>query len=271
VSIILFHFESNEIRFVGTAEKPKWVAADICKVLGISNPSQCLSEFTRSQADITSVDTRSEDGTVQSRDLLTVTEAGMYRLIFKSRKPIAEQFQNWVCEEVLPSIRKTGAYSISNDRENLEKQFRPKASVRDNLDAIKILKAGGHDKNYIQRLTIQMAKAICPGIEPPQPTELISLATTRALLTPTKIAEELGWFCRTGKCSGNAQKVNSLLKELGYQDMVAGRWSATDKAISANLVDRKPVETNSRTQKDQLLWSADIVLILKEHSVPTSI
>lgn len=42
----------------------------------------------------------------------TVTEAGLYALIFTSRKPVAKEFQRWVFEDVLPSIRKTGQYSI---------------------------------------------------------------------------------------------------------------------------------------------------------------
>jgi hypothetical protein len=60
-------------------------------------------------------------------------------------------------------------------------------------------------------------------------------------------------------------QVNKLLSGLGYQEKIQGQWSATKKAIAANLCDRKPVDTNSRTQKDQLLWSADIALVLKEH------
>jgi prophage antirepressor-like protein len=44
--------------------------------------------------------------------MLTVTEPGLYRLIFKSRKPVAKRFQRWVLHEVLPSIRKIGKYEI---------------------------------------------------------------------------------------------------------------------------------------------------------------
>jgi hypothetical protein len=66
---------------------------------------------------------------------------------------------------------------------------------------------------------------------------------------------------------GDAMKINSLLKQLGYQEAIGGRWSATQKAIDLKLVDRKPVDTNSRTQKDQLVWSSDILPILSEHLV----
>jgi prophage antirepressor-like protein len=258
---ILFHFESSEIRFVGTADNPAWIAADICKVLGISNVSDTLSSFSASQKGIVSTD----DGSLTGSQMLTVTEAGMYRLIFKSRKPVAEKFQNWIFNEVLPSIRKTGSYSIDQGREKLEKKFKPLPTTQNYLDALKIAKAAKLPIQYIQRLGMQSIKQICPGLEAPNPTELASLPTTRALLTPTKIAEELNLLYKTG--SGNGSKVNTLLKDLGYQDMIGGRWSATNRAIEANLVDRKPVDTNSRTQKDQLLWSADIITILQEHLV----
>lgn len=54
----------------------------------------------------------------------TLTEAGVYRLIFQSRKPNAEAFQVWVTEEVLPSIRKTGAYALVQRNVVLEKFLR---------------------------------------------------------------------------------------------------------------------------------------------------
>ncbi|MEO1006385.1 MAG: transcriptional regulator, partial [Cyanobacteria bacterium J06638_38] len=84
--------------------------------------------------------------------------------------------------------------------------------------------------------------------------------------TPTQLAAELGVKYSTG--NPNPRKVNSLLEQLGYQVKIQGQWSATEKAIAAKLCDRKPVDTNSRTQKDQLLWSEDVIAVLSEHSVP---
>jgi KilA-N domain len=175
----------------------------------------------------------------------------------------AIQVDAWI-DELLTKGQVQLATALEQDRQTLEKQIRPEPSTQNRLDAIKILKAGGHQKSYIQRVTIQMAKAICPGIEVPQPTELISLPTARALLTPTQLAVELKLLFSTG--AGDGSKVNKLLEQLGYQVKVANVWSATDKAIQAKLVDRKPVETNSRTQKDQLLWSVDVLVILQEHT-----
>lgn len=98
-------FEGKSIRMVGTSDRPEWVAADVCKVLGISLPANVLRRFTESEKGVCLIDISG-----QSREMLTVTEAGLYRLIFKSRKAEAEKFQEFVCSEVLPCIRKHGCY-----------------------------------------------------------------------------------------------------------------------------------------------------------------
>jgi prophage antirepressor-like protein len=105
--LLNFEFEGQGVRFVGTSENPEWVAIDVCQVMDLGNPSQALSEFEDDEKGITTVYTSGG-----KQELLTVTEPGLYKLIFKSRKPVAKRFQKWVFSEVLPSIRKTGTYSI---------------------------------------------------------------------------------------------------------------------------------------------------------------
>ncbi len=99
-------FESQKVRFVGTADKPEWVAADVCNILDIDNVSRALADFDEDEKGIRNV------YTIAGRQkLLTVYEPGLYRLILtKSRKPEAKRFQKWVFGEVLPSIRKHGIY-----------------------------------------------------------------------------------------------------------------------------------------------------------------
>jgi prophage antirepressor-like protein len=98
-------FEGKAIRMVGTPERPEWVAADVCDVLGIVNPSDAVRKFPINSRGIGTVDTPSG-----LQEMLTVTESGLYRLIFKSRKAEAESFRTFVCDEVLPCIRKYGCY-----------------------------------------------------------------------------------------------------------------------------------------------------------------
>lgn len=100
--------------------------------------------------------------------------------------------------------------------------------------------------------------------------EMVSLPSANVWLTPTDIAERLDIRYSTGR--GNARTINKLLLDLGYQDVFVDhkgrkKYNPTDKAISSNLCDRKPIVTDSSTQQDQLLWSEGVVLILKERAV----
>ena len=104
-SLSVFVFQGHDVRFVGTPDKPEWVAKDVCDVLGISNSREALARLEDYQKGVITTDTL---GGIQK--LATVTEPGLYALIFTSRKETAKDFQRWVFSEVLPSIRKTGGY-----------------------------------------------------------------------------------------------------------------------------------------------------------------
>ncbi|MGH2416380.1 MAG: BRO-N domain-containing protein, partial [Microcystaceae cyanobacterium] len=106
-NLAVFTFENQQVRFVGTIEKPEWIAQDVCHVLGIKRTSDAISPFENDEKGAVTIRTPGGD-----QEMLTVTEPGLYRLIFKSRKPVAKRFQRWVFHEVLPSIRKTGSYTL---------------------------------------------------------------------------------------------------------------------------------------------------------------
>lgn len=108
---LVMDFDGADIRIAGTAEAPLFVAADICHALGVKNPSDTITKgLDEDEAAIEKFYTRSSTGTEQSRELLCVTESGLYHLIFKSRKPAAKKFRRWVTDKVIPEIRKTGRY-----------------------------------------------------------------------------------------------------------------------------------------------------------------
>lgn len=100
-----FHFEYQEIRFIDG--KP--VANDVASVLGYKDPSKTISTivYPKNKSLIKSV---TVDGKLC--DVTVLEEAGIYQLIFSSWLESAERFQDWVFSEVLPSIRKTGSYSV---------------------------------------------------------------------------------------------------------------------------------------------------------------
>lgn len=83
-----------------------FVASDIGKILGLSNIRKNLTELPDGVTSSYAID----DTLGREQNVGIVSEAGLYRLIFKSRKKEAEAFVSWVTEEVLPQIRKTGCY-----------------------------------------------------------------------------------------------------------------------------------------------------------------
>ena len=98
-------FNEQTVRVVGTSDNPMFVVKDICNILGIKNitdVSKIVPEKWRG-----SIKSNTSSG-IQTMNI--VNEAGLYKIIMRSKKPIAQPFQEFVCEEILPSIRKTGEY-----------------------------------------------------------------------------------------------------------------------------------------------------------------
>ena len=102
--LIPFQFHDSLVR-VHLDEKgtPWWEAQDVCAILGIKDVSQAVSRLELGEKREIILPT-------ETRNPLIINESGLYRLIFRSNKPEARAFQNWVFNEVLPQIRKTGSY-----------------------------------------------------------------------------------------------------------------------------------------------------------------
>ena len=102
---LTFPETKQQIRVMGTLDRPEWVAKDVCDVLGIEKPNNVLREFDEDERGACTV--RTPGG---PQEMLTVTEPGLYRLVLASRKAAARIFKRWICHEVLPSIRLHGCY-----------------------------------------------------------------------------------------------------------------------------------------------------------------
>jgi prophage antirepressor-like protein len=103
----LFKFGAAELRVVGDADHPWWVAADVCEALGIAQVSKAVGKLDEDEKGVTTVPTLGGDQT-----MVTVNESGLYSLILKSRKEKAKAFKKWITSEVIPAIRKTGTYTV---------------------------------------------------------------------------------------------------------------------------------------------------------------
>lgn len=103
-----FDFKGNQVRILGDKKGEPWfVAKDVCNILGID--TNHLREALDDD-EITNL-RNSEVWNQPGRAPLIISEPGLYKLIMRSRKPEAKEFQRWVTHEVLPSIRRHGAYA----------------------------------------------------------------------------------------------------------------------------------------------------------------
>ena len=95
--------------------QPWFVAKDVCDSLGIGKYRDALSRLDDDERGSVLVDTPGGPQTVG-----TVSEAGFYKLVMRSRKPEAKAFQRWVTHEVLPAIHRTGGYMVAKQDETPE-------------------------------------------------------------------------------------------------------------------------------------------------------
>lgn len=111
--IIPFQFESEEVRaYSDDAGEPWFCAADVCKALGYANSRKAIADNCREKG-VTSSYTLTSKG---KQALTYINEGNLYRLIIKSRKEEAQRFEAWVCDEVLPAIRKHGSYTDTHNK-----------------------------------------------------------------------------------------------------------------------------------------------------------
>lgn len=113
----VFNFQEQQVRTILIDENPWFVIADACKVLEIANVGNAISRLDEDgirQADVI-------DSIGRNHLVAIANEPNLYRLIFRSDKPQAKAFQDWVYNEVLPTIRKTGNYSL--DSHQLEERL----------------------------------------------------------------------------------------------------------------------------------------------------
>ena len=104
-SLELFHFKGRQVRTIQLDGEPWFVAADVCDVLGLSNPSQALSYLDRDERRLITNEAWRTNG-----NMAIVSEPGLYSLVLRSRRPEAKGFRRWIAHEVIPALRQTGGY-----------------------------------------------------------------------------------------------------------------------------------------------------------------
>ena len=124
----------GEVRTVVVNDKPMFVAKDIAMALGYEKPQNAVLTHCKS-GDALNCNTAyipHENG-IGGTNVTVIGESNVYRLIMRSKLPGAEKFQDWVCEEVLPAIRKNGGYMVSKPEESEAELDIGRASCRERV------------------------------------------------------------------------------------------------------------------------------------------
>ena len=207
----IFTYQSNQVRTVQQDGEPWFVLKDVCDALELSNPSVV--------ADRLDEDERAKFNLGRQGDTTIVNESGLYHVILRSDKPQAGPFRKWVTSEVLPSIRKHGAYMteetlhkaltspdflIQLATELKDEQDKNRA-LNDHIeqDAPKVLFADAVSTSHTSILVGEMAKLIKQnGVNIGQNRLFEFLRSNGYLISrsgsdynmPTQRSMERGWF-----------------------------------------------------------------------------
>lgn len=196
-NLSVFNFNSNEVRIVVVTGEPWFVASDVCSILENSNPSQVLARLDEDEKDLQSVDTL---GGVQS--MLCVNESGLYSLVLTSRKPQAKEFKRWITHDVIPSIRKTGSYSIK-PKSRVDALLETVMAIKEHEDKILALQGTTNElDNRLGVLEAEQSRYKSPG------------GYKYTILGYAKI---LGREISTAEASGKGKRASALCRQRGIE------------------------------------------------------
>lgn len=208
--------EFGEIRTIQQGEDILFVAADVCKALDIKNTAQAVNKLEADERSMLNIGRQGE--------AYIVNEYGLYNLVLSSRKPEAKAFKRWITHEVIPAIRKTGAYSSSSSH---TKEMLAEAKLNNSRARL-----AAEFRKIAEKTDIPEYKAICQ--------QKAAEALTGAKLLPLQEVQRRTYSAgEIGKQLGiSAMKVGQLAKRFNLKTPEYGKYFY-DKAKNSN----KEVET----------------------------
>ncbi len=244
-NLAVFSFEGHELRCIGTLENPQWVAQDICQILGLNNVSQALSRLDEDEKGIITTDTLGGE-----QEVLAVNESGLYSLVLSSRKTVAKRFKRWLTHEVIPAIRKTGSYSISEKPQPLP--------LAEKLNAMEQMLADmGIDPVLLRQVKLDTVAKYNPELKDMAELGKKLLGAQNPLesvgLTPTQLGAKLDLPL-------SARQVNAQLEALGlqYRDC-SGKKAIWQLTIAGHEYGRVYLATKDQWSGAQIHWQVQVL------------
>lgn len=216
--------EFGEIRTLETNDgKVLFCGADVAKALGYKNYRDALSKHCKG---VVKCDTLTNGG---KQELSFIPESDIYRLTFSSKLPNAEKFTDWIAEEVIPSIMRTGSYSMDGKKKatspNAEKRLEIQEMNARARMANMFLKLAGVETKSETYKSVLVAKAaeVLAG------KQILPLPTSeQRMYTATEVGEMFGV---------SAQKIGSIANKHGMKVKEFGEWYKDKSPYSSKEVD----------------------------------
>lgn len=210
------------IRTVEHEDKVYFCGRDVATALGYKDPTNAIKQHCKGVAIHHPLETA---GGVQ--DTRFITEGDLYRLIFSSKLPAAQDFEAWVVNEVLPTIRRHGVYAIDELLDNDE--FLEHAIVQLRSERAKRLAA--------EQALLEAA---------PKVSYYDVVLQSDSLLSITEIAKDYGL---------SAKKLNTLLHEAGVQFKQSGRWFLYARYAEQGYTQSKTHEYDEGKTRTHMYWT----------------
>lgn len=230
--------EFGQLRTVTINGDPWLVGKDVAAALGYSDTFGALKKHVDGEDKLVC----QIDSAGQKRDATVVNESGLYSLVLGSKLPTAKKFRRWVTSEVIPSIRKHGAYITPDTIDKMistpEFGIKLLTALKDEQEKNRALEA----ENALQKQAIADFEPIKQYVD--------TILESKGTLATTQIAADYGM---------SAQQLNRVLKEEGIQWNVNGQWILRKKYMGMGLTSSKTIQfTHADGRPDtrvQTVWT----------------
>lgn len=248
-NITPFNFDGQSVRVLEINGDPWFVAKDVAETLGYANPADAIKQHCKGVAKRYPLQTAGG-----RQEVRILSEPDVLRLIVNSTLPAAEQFERWVFEEVLPTIRKTGSYTVKKQADPLKLTTEAARALPALIRAGRLL---GLDKNAAAIAANQAIYGMTNVnlMQQLGHTHLVAENQDSGWYTPT----ELGGIMGT-----SARGVNLLLAEAGLQVKIGEKWEATEVGREFSRLFDTGKRHASGVPVTQMKWSKNVLPMLGE-------